>query len=85
MRSYPPPPPRDPGEPVLLAAKRLSVFLDCHHKSIYRWLKEGVITTGVYRIGRQPNGRGRGGMLRFDRLLVLKQLQKTFPDRYPFA
>ena len=77
MRSSKPLLPRPPGEPRLLDAKELSVFLNCHHKSIYRWRKDNVLTEpAVVQINRT---------LRFDRVLCLTQLQHHFPERYPLA
>ena len=75
MRSSKPLLPRPPGEPRLLDAKELSVFLNVHHGSIYRWVEEETITPPAYvRINRT---------LRFDRIQVLLQLQRKYPDKFP--
>jgi len=75
LRRFPPPPPRSPGEPRLLAAKELAVFLNLATGSIYRHVRAGVLHSGVYRIGPRT--------LRFDRLKSLEDLRAHDPEKFP--
>ena len=74
MRRFPPPPPRKPDDAPLVTAKDVSVTLNCHTNSIYRYVRDGWITDGVYGVGPR--------LLRFDEALVVAQIQRSHPHRF---